>query len=227
MMDDSFPCELVTWNRSADLATALGKKVRASEYEPEIIVAIGRGGYVPARVVCDVLLHEMLTSIKIEHWGVAAAQKPETVVRFPLAVDITRKRVLVVDDVTDTGDTLAAAVRYLKGFDPAEVRTAVLQHKECSAFVPDYHAEKVTEWRWIIYPWAACEDLTGFVLRVLAAGPATAAEIADALADRFSITVDTGVLADLCADLVRRKEVEETDGVMALSTGRKEAGPAA
>jgi len=221
MMPDSFPCELVTWNRSADLATDLGRAVRASGFAPDIVVAIGRGGYVPARVVCDVLLHDMLTSIKIEHWGVAAAKKAETVVRFPLAVDITGKRVLVVDDVTDTGDTLAEALRYLQGFSPAEVRTAVLQHKDCSAFVPDYYAEMVTVWRWIIYPWAAREDVSGFVLRVLATGPAAQGEITDALRERFAITVETGLLADICADLVRRGNAEETDGVLRAAAGKK------
>jgi len=220
MMPDSFPCELVTWNRSAELATDLGRAVRTSGYQPEIVVAIGRGGYVPARVVCDVLLLDLLTSIKIEHWGVAAAKKPQTIVRFPLAVDITGKRVLVVDDVTDTGDTLSVAARYLKGFHPAEVRTAVLQHKGCSGFVPDYFAELVTAWRWIIYPWAVYEDASGFVLRVLDAGPATAEEITGALSKRFTISVGPGLLADICADLVRRGEVEEGGGVFSLSTGK-------
>ncbi|MBT8508309.1 phosphoribosyltransferase [Methanomicrobiaceae archaeon CYW5] len=220
MMPDSFPCELVTWNRSADLATTLGNAVRASGYAPDIVVAIGRGGYVPARVVCDVLLLNLLTSIKIEHWGVAAAEKEETIVRFPLAVDITAKRVLIVDDVTDTGDTLAAAFRYLKGFDPAEVRTSVLQHKECSSFVPDYYAELVTEWRWIIYPWAVWEDASGFVLRVLADGPATRGGVADALRKRFSIILDGGMLSGICADLVRRGEAEEDNGCFALPARR-------
>ena len=223
MMPDSFPCELVTWNRSADLATTLGTAIRQSGYEPEIVVAIGRGGYVPARVVCDVLLLDLLTSIKIEHWGVAATEKAETIVRFPLAVDITAKRVLVVDDVTDTGDTLAAAFRYLKGFDPAEVRTAVLQHKGCSTFVPDYYAALVTEWRWLIYPGAVREDVSGFVLRVLEAGCGATGAITRALAGRFGITVDAELLEDICANLVRRGDLEETGGLFTLSAAGGDA----
>ncbi|AKB12522.1 Xanthine-guanine phosphoribosyltransferase [Methanosarcina thermophila CHTI-55] len=40
--------------------------------------------------------------------------------------------------------------------------TAVLQHKTCSAFTPDFYAQKIIKWRWIIYPWARYEDLAGF-----------------------------------------------------------------
>lgn len=212
MLPDTFPCELITWERSAALARQLAQKVRESGYHPEIIVAIGRGGYVPARVVCDYLLHEMLTSIKIEHWGEAAKEKPETIIRFPLAIDVTGARLLVVDDVTDTGDTLTAAVSYLQECGAAEIRTAVLQHKGTSGFLPDYYAESVTEWHWIIYPWAVYEDISGFVLRILKKGPATSDEIFYALKEDFNITADAWMLADIYADLLRRGEAEEEDG---------------
>ena len=212
MMPDTFPCELISWERSAALAKSLAYTIRDAGYRPDLVVAIGRGGYVPARVVCDYLLHEMLTSIKIEHWGVAAEEKPETIVRFPLSVDVTGARLLVVDDVTDTGDTLTEAVSYLKGCGAAEVRTAVLQHKNTSDFLPDYYAEAVSEWRWIIYPWAVYEDISGFVVRVLKKAPATAEEIIRALTDDFSITTDTGMITDVCADLIRRDEAVEREG---------------
>ena len=212
MLPDTFPCELVTWERSAILGRRVAEAVQESGYQPEIIVAIGRGGYVPARVVCDYLLHEMLTSIKIEHWGEAAEEKPETIIRFPLAIDVTGARLLVVDDVTDTGDTLTAAVSYLRDCGPAEIRTAVLQHKGTSGFLPDYYAEMVTEWRWIIYPWAAYEDLSGFIARILRNGPATPEEIQKHLTEDFSITTDNGMVAEICADLLRRGEVEEHHG---------------
>ncbi|KAF1076651.1 phosphoribosyltransferase [Methanogenium sp. MK-MG] len=214
MLPDTFPCELVSWERSCTLARRLAYAVRDSGYQPDFVVAIGRGGYVPARVVCDYLLHQMLTSIKIEHWGVAAEERPETVIRFPLSVDVAGARLLVVDDVTDTGDTLTEAVSYLTGCDASEVRTAVLQHKNTSGYLPDYYAELITEWRWIIYPWAVYEDLSGFVLRVLTAGPATAGGVAAALAENFSITVDDEMLSEICGGLVSRGEAEETGGVL-------------
>ena len=214
MLPDTFPCELISWEHSTALAKRLAYAVRDSGYEPDIIVAIGRGGYVPARVVCDYLLHEMLTSIKIEHWGVAGAEKPETIIRFPLAIDVTGARLLVVDDVTDTGDTLREAVSYLRECGAAEVRTAVLQHKDTSGLMPDYYAERVIEWRWIIYPWAVYEDISGFVLRVLIRGPATAEEIFAALTERFSIAIDAGLFAEICTGLIRRGEAEKRDGVL-------------
>jgi len=217
MMPDTFPCELISWERSAALAKRLAKAVQDAGYQPDLVVAIGRGGYVPARVVCDHLLHDMLTSIRIEHWGMAAEEKPETVIRFPLSVGVKGLRLLVVDDVTDTGDTLTAAVSYLRGCGAAEVRTTVLQHKGTSGYLPDYYAEMVTEWRWIIYPWAIYEDLSGFVLRVLTAGPATTDDIAAALAEDFDITVEAGMLAEICAGLLLRGETEERDGLLRIA----------
>lgn len=208
MLPDTFPCEQITWEHSTALARQLAKIIHGSGYQPDFIIAIGRGGYVPARVVCDSMLHEMLTGIKIEHWGEAAKEKPQTIIRFPLSVDVTGAHLLVVDDVTDTGDTLTAAVSYLRECGAAEVRTAVLQHKGTSKFLPDYYAEMVTDWRWIIYPWAVYEDISGFVLRILKKGPATQKEVMMRLVEDFSITADIEMFADICADLLRRGDVE-------------------
>jgi hypoxanthine phosphoribosyltransferase len=208
MLRESFPCTLVSWEESARLARTLAGAIRADGYRPDLVIAIGRGGYVPARVVCDCLLHDMLTSMKVEHWGIAAHKKDETVVRFPLAVDIRRLSVLIVDDVTDTGDTLTTTVAHVASLGPREVRTAVLQHKDTSAFTPDYFAEYVTEWSWIIYPWAVHEDLVGFAARVLGAKTQFFEEIKAKLASRFAIHVDDNELRAALDDLVAMGRAE-------------------
>ena len=139
----SFSCELVGWEEAADLSRILAYRIRGSGYCPDIVIAIGRGGYVPARVVCDYMLHEKLTSIKIEHWGIAAEKKEKVTVVFPLSTDISDLKVLIIDDVTDTGETLEAAVDYISSLGPAEIRTGVLHHKECSVYDPDFYAKYV------------------------------------------------------------------------------------
>ena len=204
MDQDSFPCDLVTWNEFYDLARTLSRIVKASGWRPDLVVAIGRGGYVPARVVCDFLVHDLLTSIKVEHWGIAAQRRERASVRFPLATAASGQRVLVVDDVTDTGETLAAATGYLKSLGAGEVRTAVLQHKASSTIEPDYYAERIDLWRWIIYPWAAHEDLVGFTGRVLsgAGRPLSKGDIIAELKRRFEIDLDQVEMAEVLEDLV-------------------------
>ncbi|MBN1195123.1 MAG: phosphoribosyltransferase [Methanomicrobiaceae archaeon] len=210
MLPDSFPCELISWDSSYKLARILAALIKESGYRPDLVIAIGRGGFVPARVVCDFLLHEKLTSIKIEHWGSAAQKKESAKVMFPLSITVRGLRLLVVDDVTDTGETLDAAVRYLDTCHPAEIRTAVLQHKDTSAYIPDYYAERVGEWRWIIYPWAAFEDVSGFVGRVLSSVPLSGAEVRKALLARFGIAVSDGDLGAILSELVESGKAERT-----------------
>lgn len=187
MGDDSFQCRLVTWEEAEELARRLAYSVMNSGYVPDLVIAIGRGGYVPARVVCDYMMQERLTSIRIEHWGVAASMKEEVKVTFPLSVDIEGKKVLIIDDVTDTGDTLVTATDYIGSLRPKEIRTGVLQHKTCSTFEPDYYSELVTEWKWIIYPWALHEDLVGFTEKVLTREYETVEVIGGRLSDRYGI----------------------------------------
>jgi hypoxanthine phosphoribosyltransferase len=203
----SITCELVTWEEQFRLAKVLAEKVRSSGYRPDLVIAIGRGGYVPARILCDLLSISRLTSVRAEHWGTPAEKGEKAVIRFPLCIDISGEKVLIVDDVTDSGDSMAVVVDYVKGLGPTEVRTAVLQHKEVSRFLPDYHAEVCPVWRWIVYPWALHEDLVGFAKRVLAEGPLTLDELGKELDRRYRLTASEGDIRDALDDLISSGEV--------------------
>jgi hypothetical protein len=203
----SVTCELVTWEEQYRLARVLAGKIRSSGYQPEIVIAIGRGGYIPARILCDLLLLSRLTSVKAEHWGTPAEKGERAVIQFPLCTDIRGERVLIVDDVTDTGDTIEAVLNHVKGLGPAEVRTAVLQHKEVSGFVPDYFAEVCPVWEWIVYPWALHEDLVGFSRKVLAEAPLTLGELKKELAGRYRLSASRQDLRSALEALISSGEV--------------------
>jgi hypothetical protein len=189
-------CEVISWSSFYDLARRLARKIRDSGYQPEVIVAIGRGGYVPGRILSDLLGQMDLTSFKIEHYHHARKQHAARV-RYPLATDVAGRRVLLVDDVADSGETFAVALKHLNSRGaPAEIRSAVLHYKTISPYVPDYYAQKVLKWRWIIYPWAVTEDVGSFI-RDMDPKPASADEAARRLATDHGIRLPRKVLSDL------------------------------
>ncbi|MDI6728940.1 MAG: phosphoribosyltransferase [Thermodesulfovibrionales bacterium] len=194
---ERFRCEILSWSRVIRDTKKLSKNIKDSGYEPDIIIAIGRGGYVPARILCDYLLIRDLTSIKVEHWGIAATETERAVIKFPLCTDIKGKKVLLVDDITDTGDTLMISLEYLKTFEPEDIKTAVLIHKTCSAIIPDYFVSRVTKWRWIIFPWHIYEDLTGFIKRIKDMGIHSEVDITRELRERYNIVVNMDAIKGL------------------------------
>lgn len=210
--EDSFSCELISFNYGLRLSKILSRKIKASGYMPDLIVAIGRGGYVPGRLISDFLLFNDLTSMKIEHYARAADMRAEAKIRFPISVDITGKKVLVVDDLTDTGETLSLAVDYVWSLKPADVRTAVLQHKTCSTFMPDFYAQKIIKWRWVIYPWARYEDLAGFTEKIIGDRALNLSQIIIELKNRYELDIKEIELLEILNDLTEREEITRTEG---------------
>ncbi|UCC57431.1 MAG: phosphoribosyltransferase [Gammaproteobacteria bacterium] len=193
-------CEMISWSEVQRLCQRLAVLIRESGYRPDLVVAIGRGGYVPARLICDSLNIMGLTSIKIEHYLSGADRQEEAVIRYPLKADIRGLRVLIVDDVNDTGDTLDLATQHLQKFQPAEIRTAVMHHKTVTRFDVDYYARKVIKWRWLIYPWAVTEDISGFLKR-LTPEPDTLEDACKLLTEQFNIKISPRRLREIYASM--------------------------
>ena len=189
-------CELVSWERFYALARKLALAIREAAFQPDVIVAIGRGGYMPARIVSDYLDVFDLADIRVEHYHSVHRERTARI-RYPLAAEVAGKRALLVDDVSDSGDTFEAAIRHLRERgEPAELRTAVLHHKTVSCFTPDFYSEVVSEWRWIIYPWALMEDLRGF-LHEMDSPPASAGEFARFLREQHGIEAEMDILEEV------------------------------
>ena len=161
----TFNGELISMQEVYDLCFQLVLKIKADQAFPDVIVAIGRGGFVPARFICDFLNISALTSVKVHHYTNFQQQKSVTI-PFPLSGVVEDQKVLIVDDVNDTGLSLAAAAKHIASHRPLEIKTAVLHEKENDNFNVDYCAKYIKQWRWIFYPWARMEDLTALMARM-------------------------------------------------------------
>ena len=163
------PTKLVSWDDIVKWSRELAKKVKESGYKPDVIVAVARGGFVPARLLCDFLGVENLLSLQSQHWTEAAKAAERAIIKFPYKVDLIGKKVLLVDDIVDTGESLALAKKYiLENWRPKELRIATLQWiKPVAKIKPDYYLIEVTEWVWFQYPWTRLEDTYQFFKRML------------------------------------------------------------
>ncbi|MFN3804043.1 MAG: phosphoribosyltransferase [Pyrobaculum sp.] len=156
----------ISWKEGIMLSEALARKVQESRYQPGVIVAVSRGGLVPARIMSDVLEIDDVVSIGVKHWGLAQRRAERPVLYHNIEPGVVRdRRALVVDEVTDTGHTLMFIKNILDLMGAREVKTAVLHLKATSRFTPDYYVEKVDEWIWISYPWSRHEDYREFKRR--------------------------------------------------------------
>ncbi len=123
-----------TWDRVYDLLLDIALKIRASGFKPDYIVGVSRGGWAPGRVLSDLLENAHTVNIKIEFYvGIGkTARKP--VVTQPLAEDISKKKVLVVDDVADTGESLKVALAHVVEKGAAGIKTATVYYKHHCVF---------------------------------------------------------------------------------------------
>ena len=212
------PTKLVSWDDIVKWSRELAKKVKESGYKPDVIVAVARGGFVPARLLCDFLGVENLLSLQSQHWTEAAKAAERAIIKFPYKVDLTGKKVLLVDDIVDTGESLALAKKYiLENWKPKELRIATLQWiKPVAKIKPDYYLIEVTEWVWFQYPWTRLEDTYQFFKRMLSEEGKhkkvwTKKELIDKFIEWYEIDVGIEYFNDAIEMLIENGILEKRD----------------
>lgn len=209
MDEKTFECLVMDWDLFYRLAKKVADKINKSGYQPDVIVGLARGGWVLARVLCDFVGVKDLVSLKVEHWGVTATPDGKAKIKNEIHTDLKGKNVLVVDDLTDTGESMRVAVDYIKSLGPAEIRTASLQHLTCAKFKSDYVGEE-RSWVWVIFPWNFTEDLCTIIPKVCrrmkeSLEVANVAKIRDELQQSYCINTTEETINEILQEIKRRK----------------------
>lgn len=195
--------EIVSWTRD------LAKQIRACDCKPTVVIGLTRGGWVPARLLCDLLGVKKLYAVKTEHWGVTANPDGKALLTQELNVSIEDEEVLVVDDITDTGESMSIAEAHLCEMRLRVLRTATLLHITRSRFKPEFYSVEVPEdqWTWFIFPWNRNEDLRTLLPKTLYEEKSEA-DIQNAFREQFQIDVP---MEDI---LMTLKDLEDAGAVV-------------
>lgn len=145
----------ISWETYQHHATKLAATLLETDTTFDEIVAIARGGLTLGHLLTD-SLRLPICSITIQSYTDIQKQG-ELRITAKLGKHISGKRILLVDDIADSGKTLKRAVSYLKRFHPASITTVTMFYKPQSVFRPDYFVEETK--KWVIFPTEITETI--------------------------------------------------------------------
>ncbi|MHC1601558.1 MAG: phosphoribosyltransferase [Candidatus Nezhaarchaeales archaeon] len=217
-MPQKMRVKVVSWDEVVGWCKELAKKIRESGFKPDVIVAIARGGFTPARLLCDYLDVVDLLSIKIEHWIETGEHKEEATIKYPFNYDFSGKKVLIVDDIADTGKSVVVAKKHISEVcKPEELKTATMQLiPATSMIVPDYYVDEVKEWTWYMYPWNFTEDMVNLIMRIVNEKPEekwSAEAISGKFKERYGVEFPLEVFKEMLEEMVTRGKLVKANGL--------------
>jgi len=138
-----------TWDQMGEYTFQLQGRIISSGQTFDRIVALAKGGWTWARTLADWLDIDPLSSVRLKSYsGIGKAGKPE--ITQPLADPISGERILLFDEVIDSGETIKKAHEYLSVMGARIVKTAALCYKPRSIVEPDFHGFKTDAW--VVFP---------------------------------------------------------------------------
>jgi uncharacterized protein len=145
--------ENLTWQAFGDASRAMAQLIADDGFRPDLILAIARGGLFFAGALGYALAVKNLHVMNVEFYnGVGSTlDMPVMLPPVPQAVDFSAKKVLIADDVADSGRTLELVYSFVRDYVD-EARTAVVYEKPRSIIKCDYVWKRTDAW--INFPWS-------------------------------------------------------------------------
>ncbi len=160
-METKAEFEAPTWNQIYAMLLRQARKIRQSRFEPNIIVGVTRGGWIPARVLSDLLEIFDLATLGGEFYLGVTKTRKEPVLTQSVSGIVAGKNALVVDDVADSGKSLQLVREHILQQGAREVRIATLYCKPFSVTKPEYYESETHGW--VVFPWEPKETIRRIV----------------------------------------------------------------
>ena len=142
------------WDYIENLCFQLYMKAKETGFIPDVMAAVSRGGLVPARILSDLFLSEKikvtLAIMQVGFYSGIDKTHKEPIIYQDLPGHVYGKKILLVDDVADSGVSLEFALKYLRMKKPTEIKVGTLYHKPWSSLKPDFFIEETSSW--IVFP---------------------------------------------------------------------------
>jgi uncharacterized protein len=145
--------ERMSWDDLGAGTRALAEQIADDGYRPDIVLAIARGGLLVGGALSYALGVKNTFTVNVEFYTGIDERLPMPIILPPVPelVDLGEARVILADDVADTGQTLALVKSFCSDH-VADVRAAVLYEKPWSTFSCDYVWRRTDQW--IDFPWS-------------------------------------------------------------------------
>lgn len=138
----------LSWEMFGELCRALALRV-AREFEPDLVIGIARAGAIPGAVVASILRKDFYAlTISRREGGEVVRDRPAVLSAAPLQCQ--GKKVLLVDEITSSGETLRLGLAAIRDLGPKEVRTAASFARR-RGYRPDFTAMETDAT--VIFPW--------------------------------------------------------------------------
>lgn len=144
-----------TWDDMSWLSFEVARQIRSKNIPIDRIVTLAKGGWPMTRSLVDYLAVPEVASIGVKFYKGINQRLNMPEIYQDLPVSVRGEKVLLFDDVADTGESLEFTKNYLLEHGVAEVTTLTLFYKPHSNFLPDFYGAETSAW--IIFPYDAVE----------------------------------------------------------------------
>ncbi|MBA7669284.1 Xanthine phosphoribosyltransferase [subsurface metagenome] len=156
--------EVPSWDRIYELCIQVANQVRCSGYKPDLLVSVSRGGWVPGRVLSDLLENPNIATIKVEYYVDIYKTHTKPKITQPLPIEVKGKKILLIDDIADSGKSLKLVKEHLAEQGAVDVKICTLYYKPWSILTPDFFV-RMTD-AWVCFPHEIVETMKKIYLKL-------------------------------------------------------------